>query len=76
MTSRGVVRLWHREDGWGVLECAETPGGCWGHFSEVEVPGFRALDPGQQVDFEWQRSSGLVEGLVFVASQVRPVSAE
>ncbi|AUM20257.1 cold shock domain-containing protein [Rhodococcus ruber] len=76
MTSRGVVRVWHREDGWGVLECAQTPVGCWVHSSEVDVPGFRALDPGDQVDFEWQRSSGPVEGFAFVASQARPVSAE
>ncbi|QYB00305.1 cold shock domain-containing protein (plasmid) [Rhodococcus sp. USK10] len=27
-------------------------GGCWVHFREVEIDGFRKLDPGQEVDFE------------------------
>jgi CspA family cold shock protein len=76
MTSRGVVRFWKGEDGWGAIDCVETAGGCWVHFSEVEMDGFRALDPGQEVDFEWQKSTGPVEGFVFVATQVRPVQAD
>ncbi|WAM18462.1 cold shock domain-containing protein [Rhodococcus sp. JS3073] len=43
------------------------------HFSEVEIDGFRALNPGQEVDFEWQKPTGAVEGFAFVATQVRPV---
>lgn len=46
------------------------------HFSEVEIDGFRALDPGQEVDFEWQKPTGRVEGFAFMATQVRPVRAE
>ncbi|MCD2098650.1 cold-shock protein [Rhodococcus rhodochrous] len=76
MTSRGVVRFWRREDGWGAIDCVQTPGGCWVHFSEVEIHGFRALDPGQEVDFEWQKPTGRVEGFAFMATQVRPVRAE
>jgi CspA family cold shock protein len=48
----GVVRVWHREDGWGVVDAPETPGGCWVHFSVVDMPGHRELRAGQQVLFE------------------------
>ncbi|NLU64800.1 cold-shock protein [Rhodococcus sp. HNM0563] len=58
------------------MDCVQTPGGCWVHFSEVEIDGFRALDPGQEVDFEWQKTSGPVEGFAFMATQARPVQAE
>lgn len=62
-----------------VVAChrrVQTPGGCWVHFSKVEIDGFRALAPGQEVDFEWQQPTGQVEGFTFVATQVRPVQAD
>jgi CspA family cold shock protein len=74
MTSRGVVRFWKREDGWGAIDCVQTPG--WVHFSELDIGGFRALDPGQEVDFEWQKPTGQVEDFTFVATQVGPVQAD
>jgi cold shock protein len=43
MESQGVVREWHDEDGWGVLDSEATPGGCWAHFSAVLVDGYRSL---------------------------------
>lgn len=49
-----TVREWRDEEGWGVLDCPETPGGCWGHFSQVRTAGFRTLSPGQLVDLEWE----------------------
>lgn len=76
MTSRGVVRFWNSEDGWGVIDCEQTPGGCWVHFSVVEGEGFRKLTPGQQVAFEWQKASGPVEGFAFVTVRVHPVEGE
>ncbi len=51
VTSRGVVREWHADEGWGVLDSPDTPGGCWVHFSAVLVPGYRALGAGGAVDF-------------------------
>lgn len=38
MTSPGVVRVRHSEDGWGVIDADATPGGCWAHYS------FRAVE--------------------------------
>jgi cold shock protein len=54
MTSQGVVREWHDEDGWGVLDSESTPGGCWAHFSAVLVPGYRRLRAGQAVSFTYE----------------------
>jgi CspA family cold shock protein len=52
----GTVRLWHAEDGWGVIDAPQTPGGCWTHFSVVAVPGYRALEPGQRVELQYERA--------------------
>lgn len=54
MSTRGVVRFWNDEDGWGVIDSPATPGGCWTHFSCVSVDGYRTLTPGSAVDFEWE----------------------
>ena len=49
-----TVREWHDEEGWGVLDSAETPGGCWAHFSAIEMEGFRSLTAGEKVTLEWE----------------------
>lgn len=54
MTVTGVVREWHEEEGWGVVDCSTTPGGCWTHFSAVAVPGYKLLSAGQVVELEWE----------------------
>ena len=33
-----IVREWHADLGWGVLDSPETPGGCWAHFSVIGTP--------------------------------------
>ncbi len=52
----GSVREWHDEEGWGVLDSPETPGGCWAHFSSLSMHGYRKAAPGQRVTFTHQRS--------------------
>ncbi|QPP07366.1 cold-shock protein [Streptomyces bathyalis] len=49
-----TVREWSDEEGWGVLDSPETPGGCFGHFSDIRATGFRTLLPGQRVDLTWE----------------------
>ena len=44
-----VVREWHSDLGWGVLDSPATPGGCWAHFSCLRMSGFHTLEGGQQV---------------------------
>lgn len=46
------MRVWHSEEGWGVIDSDETPGGCWTHFSMVLVAGYTDLVVGQDVEFE------------------------
>ncbi|HVQ89044.1 MAG TPA: cold shock domain-containing protein [Actinomycetes bacterium] len=52
----GVVREWHNNEGWGVLDTAETPGGCWAHFASLRMAGFRTALPGQRVDVVYEQT--------------------
>ena len=69
MTSRGTVRVWHAEEGWGVLDSAATPGGCWAHYSAVLVPGYRELGAGADVEFTFETAGQ--DGYAFRAVKVR-----
>lgn len=55
----GVVRLWHDEKGWGIVDSAETPGGCWVHYSAVRSDHFDPGIPraGQAVEIIWEPTS-------------------
>ena len=68
MTTDGIVREWHSDEGWGVLDSADTPGGCWAHFGSVLASGYRALDAGQAVSFDFER--GRQDGFDFRAVAV------
>lgn len=35
MTTRGVLRSWVEEEGWGVIDSPGTPGGCWVHLTHL-----------------------------------------
>jgi len=67
--TRGVVREWHADHGWGVIESKETPGGCWAHFSNLDVEGYYAARPGQEVEFTYE--SGRQDDYDFRALSVR-----
>lgn len=67
----GIVREWHEDEGWGVLDAAETPGGCWTHYSALELPGLETVSPGDLVAFEFE--SGPQDGFAFRATRVFPV---
>jgi cold shock protein len=80
------VRVWYREEGWGVIDSPDTPGGCWVHFSHlwndgipepgpgevVHVVAHRYLEAfeGETVDFEWEPANQ--DGYAFRATTVRP----
>jgi CspA family cold shock protein len=51
MTSVGSVRSYDADEGWGVIDGPDVPGGCWVHFSAVAADGYRELRPGQRVSF-------------------------
>lgn len=62
--------MWYAEEGWGVIDSADTPGGCWAHFSAVLVPGYRALDVGAVVELTWEAPGQ--DGYAFRAVEVWP----
>jgi CspA family cold shock protein len=51
MADGGVVREFHADEGWGVVDGPAVPGGCWVHFSAIAMSGFRQLTAGQHVWF-------------------------
>ncbi|GAB2578044.1 hypothetical protein GCM10027168_08830 [Streptomyces capparidis] len=68
--AEATVREWYDEEGWGVLDCPETPGGCWAHFSHVEAEGFRSLAVGQRVGLEWEAAEQ--DGYAYRAVRIVP----
>jgi len=68
----GTVRFWLDDEGWGVIDCAETPGGCWAHFSCVEMEGFRTRMAGQQVNLDWAPAQQ--DGFAYQAVSVAPIA--
>jgi CspA family cold shock protein len=38
-----MVREWHGKEGWGVLDAPEVPGGCWAHYSMIDMGGYRGF---------------------------------
>jgi cold shock protein len=68
MTSDGTVRLWQAEEGWGVIDSAATPGGCWAHFSAVLGSGYRTLEAGGAVTFTFEAAEQ--DGYPFRAVEV------
>lgn len=70
---RGVVREWHADEGWGVVDAPGAPGGCWAHFSSIATDGYRALQVGQAVDVDIEAVDQ--EGYAFRAVELRPAGA-
>ena len=70
MTTVGMVRRWDDEEGWGVIDSPETPGGCWAHYSNVAVAGYKSLNPGQSVHLEWE--AGQQDGFSYRALRTWP----
>jgi CspA family cold shock protein len=69
-TTKAVVRTWSNIDGWGVVDSADTPGGCFVHFSVVEKPGYRSLTPGTEVELEWEALAFDQDGFRYSALRV------
>lgn len=67
----GVVREYDDGEGTGVIDSLETPGGCWVHYSMIDVPGWKTLSVGQRVRFTFE-SDVKQDGFVFRAVRVGP----
>ncbi|GAB2577544.1 hypothetical protein Aab01nite_11560 [Paractinoplanes abujensis] len=68
MTSVGSVRMFDVDEGWGVIDGPDVPGGCWVHFSVLAMDGFRMLTPGQRVSFTAEAAQQ--DGFAFRAVKV------
>lgn len=76
MASRGRVRQYSVEEGWGILESDDTPGGCLVRVLDLRTQS-GTLSAGEEVDFEWESlPPGVEEELFrFSALSVRPAGA-
>ncbi|MFF0054864.1 cold-shock protein [Streptomyces microflavus] len=70
-----TVREWNDEEGWGVLDSAETPGGCFGHYSGIQATGFRTQSAGQRVDLTWEAPGFQQDGYDYRALSIVPRAA-
>jgi CspA family cold shock protein len=66
----GTVRWFDGEQGWGVIDSAEVPGGCFVHFSNIVGEGYRNLNDGQRVVFTFEEPGFKQDGYDFRALQV------
>lgn len=74
MAVDGLIRIWNVDEGWGVIDSAETPGGCWAHFSAAAVAGYARFESGQAVRLEWQAPGQ--DGFPFTAVRFWPADRE
>jgi len=67
----GVVKFFKAEKGWGAISCDELPDGqdVWVHFSDIEATGYRSLDAGDIVDFDYEHTRQ--DSFNFRATRVR-----
>jgi CspA family cold shock protein len=68
----GVVREWSDEDGFGILDSEQTPGGCWAHYSAINMDGYKRLRPGQRVRFTFTKRDQ--DGWPYAADVITPGS--
>jgi cold shock CspA family protein len=74
MRERGLVLSWNAAEGQGVVQSTESSDELFVHFSALmPAGGFRALSPGQTVEFQRARQPG-PSGEQWVAFAVRVVS--
>ena len=66
----GIVRWFDGEQGWGVIDSPEVPGGCFVHFSNIVGEGYRNLNDGQRVVFTFEEPGFKQDGYDFLALQV------
>ena len=72
--SAGVVREWAEDEGFGVIDSPDVPGGCWAHFSAIVMDGYHTLAAGDRVAFTWE--AGRQDGFAYRAILVWPPGVE
>lgn len=69
--ARGTVKFYKPDKGYGAITSPALPDGfdAWVHFSATEMDGFRYLDAGDLVEFDYE--SAQQDSFRFVATRVR-----
>ncbi|SES38468.1 cold-shock protein [Lentzea albida] len=67
----GTVKFFRPDNGWGAVASPELPDGCdaWVHFSAIEMDGYRALEAGDRVEFDYEAARQ--DGFRFRVTRVR-----
>lgn len=54
--AHGTVKFFKPEKGWGAIASPDLTAGCdaWVHFSAIEMDSYRALEAGDQVEFDYE----------------------
>jgi CspA family cold shock protein len=68
----GMVTWFDADEGWGVVNAPEVPGGCFVHFSAIQMPGYRQLHAGQHVRFTFEEPGFQQDGCPYRALAVWP----
>ena len=71
--TRGRVKRFSDEEGWGVLTSPDVPAEIWVHFSSIEMDGYRNLIEGQRVEFDCEHYPPGQDGYLYRARRVRPL---
>ena len=67
----GTVKTWNDDEGWGVLVSPEVAGEVWASFAHLEAEGYRSLDDGERVTFEYEAVEGGQDGYDYRATRIR-----
>jgi CspA family cold shock protein len=73
--TRGQVKEWSDEEGWGAITSPDVSGEVWAHFVHLtDQEGFRTLTPGEAVEFDYiDMWPGSQDGYRYRAKWVRQV---
>lgn len=54
--AHGTVKFFKPEKGWGAIASSDLPDGfdAWVHYSAIDMDGFRALEAGDKVEFDYE----------------------
>ena len=73
LVAEGTVKYWKDDKGYGAIACDVTaPWDIWGHFSAIEMEGFKTLVPGERVEVEFYRADQ--ESFRYLAKHVRRIA--
>ncbi len=69
--AHGTVKFFKPDKGWGAITSPDLPDGfdAWVHFSAIEMDGYRSLNAGHPVEFDYEPAGQ--DSFRFAATRVR-----